>query len=106
MEEYKKMMGAILMLGRGVSIFIIMVLQRADANFITGRDNFGNALGLGNLSKESIRMLFSDEAEQIKPKPRGKGYLRIDGKSITEISIPTIRNMKETKAIIKSALEK
>lgn len=106
MEEYKKMMGAILMLGRGVSIFIIMVLQRADANFITGRDNFGNALGLGNLSKESIRMLFSDEAEQIKPKSRGKGYLRIDGKSITEISIPTIRNMKETKAIIKSALEK
>ena len=51
-------------------------------------------------------MLFSDEAEQIKPKSRGKGYLRIDGKSITEISIPTIRNMKETKAIIKSALEK
>lgn len=106
MEEYKKKMGAILMLGRGVSVFVIMVLQRADANYITGRDNFGNALGLGNLSKESVRMLFCDEAEKIKPKPRGKGYLRIDGKPLTEIVIPKIRDMKKTKNIIKIALSK
>lgn len=99
-EEFKQKMSAILMLGRGVQVFVIMALQRADAAYITGRDNFGNCIGLGHLSKESIRMLFVDEADQILPKPRGKGYLRIDGKPLTEIVVPQIRSLENSKAAI------
>ncbi len=94
-EDFKQKMASILMLGRGVQVFVIMSLQRADAAYISGRDNFGNCIGLGHLSKESVRMLFADDADQIQPKPRGKGYLRIDGKPLAEIVVPRLRNMKE-----------
>ena len=99
-EDFKQKMSAILMLGRGVQVFVIMALQRADAAYITGRDNFGNCIGLGHLSKESIRMLFPDDIDKIQPKPRGKGYLRIDGKPLTEIVVPRLRNIKLYKSMI------
>lgn len=105
-DSFKQKLSNILMLGRGVKIFVIMALQRADANYITGRDNFGNAIGLGTLSKESVRMLFADETDLIQPKSRGKGYLRTDGKPLNEIIVPKIRNLSETKEIIKKALLK
>lgn len=103
-EDFKQKMASILMLGRGVQVFVIMALQRADAAYITGRDNFGNCIGLGHLSKESIRMLFVDEADQIQPKPRGKGYLRIDGKPMAEIVVPRLRDIKESKRIIMQSI--
>ncbi len=103
-DSYKQKLSNILMLGRGVKIFVIMALQRADANYITGRDNFGNAIGLGCLSKESISMLFNDDKELIQPKPRGKGYLRTDGKQLAEIVVPQLRDVANTKKIIKNAL--
>ncbi len=99
-DAFKQKMSAILMLGRGVQVFVIMALQRADAAYITGRDNFGNCIGLGRLSRESVQMLFPDDAAQIQPKPRGKGYLRIDGKPLTEIVVPRIRDIAGAKGII------
>lgn len=103
-EDFKQKMASILMLGRGVQVFVIMALQRADAAYITGRDNFGNCIGLGRLSRESIQMLFPDDADQIQPKPRGKGYLRIDGKPLTEIVVPRLRNIASKKAKIAEML--
>lgn len=104
-EDFKQKMASILMLGRGVQVFVIMALQRADAAYITGRDNFGNCIGLGRLSRESIQMLFPDDADQIQPKPRGKGYLRIDGKPLTEIVVPVVRNMQAGKRMIIRSIE-
>ncbi len=105
-DSFKQKMASILMLGRGVNIFVIMSLQRADSAYITGRDNFGNAVGLGALSKESIAMLFNDDKELIHPKIRGKGYLKTDGKSLSEIVVPKIRDIAKLKEIIKTALLK
>ena len=96
-DELKQKMSALLMLGRGVGVFVIMALQRADANYITGRDNFGNALGLGRLSAESTRMLFPDDAAIIQPKGRGHGYLRTDGKPLREIVVPQLRDIARAK---------
>lgn len=105
-DALKQKMSALLMLGRGAGVFVILALQRADANYITGRDNFGNALGLGRLSAESTRMLFPDDAAIIQPKGRGHGYLRTDGKPLREIVVPQIRDMAGAKKIIRSGLEK
>lgn len=99
-EDFKQKMSSILMLGRGVGVFVIMALQRADAAYITGRDNFGNCIGLGHLSKESVRMLFVDDADKIQPQPRGKGYLRIDGKPLAEIVVPRMLKIMEAKNTI------
>ena len=67
-DGFKQKMASLLMLGRGVQIFVIMSLQRADSAYITGRDNFVNAVGLGALSKESTAMLFNEEKEVIQAK--------------------------------------
>ncbi len=99
-EELKQKMSALLMLGRGVGVFVIMALQRADANYITGRDNFGNALGLGRLSAESVRMMFPDDSDIIQPKSRGHGYLRTDGKALREIVVPQLRDIARAKRTI------
>lgn len=105
-DNYKQKLANILMLGRGANIFIIMSLQRADSTYITERDNFGNVVGLGTLSKESIAMVFNDNKEMIEPKSRGKGYLQTDGKPLREIVVPMLRNINDTKAIIKTALSR
>ena len=105
-DNYKQKLANILMLGRGANIFIIMSLQRADSTYITGRDNFGNVVGLGTLSKESIAMVFNDNKEMIEPKSRGKGYLQTDGKPLREIVVPMLRNINHTKAVIKTALSR
>ena len=104
-EDFKQKMASILMLGRGVQIFVIMALQRADAAYITGRDNFGNCIGLGHLSRESTKMLFPDDTDKILPKPRGRGYLRIDGKPLVEIVVPRIRDIPGAKQAIIQALQ-
>ena len=96
-DNYKQKLANILMLGRGANIFIIMSLQRADSTYITGRDNFGNVVGLGTLSKESIAMVFNDNKEMIEPKSRGKGYLQTDGKPLREIVVPMLRNINRYK---------
>lgn len=105
-DNYKQKLANILMLGRGANIYIIMSLQRADSTYITGRDNFGNVVGLGTLSKESIAMVFNDNKEMIEPKSRGKGYLQTDGKPLREIVVPMLRNINDTKAVIKTALSR
>ena len=105
-DNYKQKLANILMLGRGANIFIIMSLQRADSTYITGRDNFGNVVGLGTLSKESIAMVFNDNKEMIEPKSRGKGDLQTDGKPLREIVVPMLRNINDTKAVIKTALSR
>ena len=105
-DNYKQKLANILMLGRGANIFIIMSLQRADSTYITGRDNFGNVVGLGTFSKESIAMVFNDNKEMIEPKSRGKGYLQTDGKPLREIVVPMLRNINDTKAVIKTALSR
>lgn len=105
-DNYKQKLANILMLGRGANIFIIMSLQRADSTYITGRDNFGNVVGLGTLSKESIAMVFNDNKEMIEPKSRGKGYLQTDGKPLREIVVPMLRNINDTKVVIKTAISR
>ena len=94
------------MLGRGVNVFVIISLQRADStNFLSGaRDNLGNALGLGRLSNEAVRMLFPDDTDKVQPKGRGRGYLRSEGQPLTPIVVPRIRNMTATDEAIARAL--
>mgnify|MGYP006071765957 FL=1 len=103
-ETYKQQLASTLMLGRGVSIFVIVALQRADAVYLCGRDNFGNCIGLGSLSKESISMTFSEYKDLIVPKQRGHGYLQTDGKPLREIVVPKIRKPEKVMEIIKLPL--
>lgn len=103
-DLYKQQLASVLMLGRGLRIFVTLAIQRADASYLTGRDNFGNCASLGSISKESISMVFSDFKDHIKPKGRGRGYLRTDGKPLREIVVPQIRDRERAMEAIRKAL--
>lgn len=104
-DAAKQKLASILMLGRGCLIFVILTMQRADASQLTGRDNFGNVVGLGNLSPESKRMVFPDLSDQIKPQLRGHGYLLTDGKPLKQITVPQLRNVSASLSKIKASLK-
>ena len=73
-------MATLLMLGRSFNVHILVSQQRADASYFnTARDNFSVVIGLGNLSKESISMIFQDYKEDILPdRQQGTGYMLMD----------------------------
>ena len=85
----------LLMMGRSFNLQVIISQQRADANtFGTARDNFNLAIGLGNMSKESQQMLFSDFRSEIHPdRMRGTGYMLSNGSNFYAIRVPTINRM-------------
>lgn len=107
-DELKTKMAMLLMLGRGVSIFIILGLQRLDAeNFPKGaRDNIGNIVLLGSPSIESKRMIAPSYAEKMVPQSRGKGYLFTDGKEPRKLTVPTCKHPQEIQERIRKALER
>jgi hypothetical protein len=83
---------------------IIIALQRASASMFTegARDNFNYVIGLGNLSKESQQMLFSEHRENMKPdRKQGTGYLLVSGSELIPVAVPTIRRMEKLHRVIR-----
>ncbi|WP_195840410.1 ATP-binding protein [Clostridium porci] len=85
----------LLMMGRSFNLQVIISQQRADAStFGTARDNFNLAIGLGNMSKESQQMLFSDfRSEMLPDRIRGTGYMLSNGSDFHAIRVPAINRM-------------
>lgn len=107
-EEEKKKLSNLLMLGRSFGVHVIISLQRADSqNFLTARDNFNLAIGLGNLSEESKNMLFHEFKKDMLPnKTQGKGHIIVNGSNLKAIHVPTIRNMDKLHISIKQAVSR
>lgn len=94
-EIYKKKLGEILMLSREYKIHLIVVLQRADSSFFGNgaRDNFSVRIGLGKLSSESKRMLFSDDDKAILDDLRaeqGRGGMFVEGNDLKLVKVPSV----------------
>ncbi len=89
----------ILMLGRGIRFGIWIVTQRADSSmFLNGsRDNFMIGIGLGRLSKEQKGMIFPGQEIPDESFAAGEGMLLADGKEITTVKYPIIRDMADWK---------
>ena len=100
----------LLMLGRGVGkgFGVWTICQRPMASVFQegSRDNYMVMISLGRLSKETKQMLFSDEdipEDAIFEKV--EGLLLADGKALTEIKFPYIRNIEEWKQSILDKLK-
>lgn len=90
-DRYISLLSYCLNMGRSYHMNVICGTQSAHVDwFGRARDSF-NVLGLGMLSKESISMLFPQYSNEIKPQPRGCGYLLLDGRPLEEIIIPQVR---------------
>lgn len=94
-EEEKKKLSNLLMLGRSFQVHLIISQQRADAQYFnSARDNFNLVIGLGNLSEESKNMLFHEFKSQMQPnRNQGTGYLLTNGAGLTPVIVPVISSM-------------
>lgn len=99
-EHYKKILSTVVNMGRSKKMNIICGLQRADVVYLSSRDSFTCAIGMGALSKESIAMLFHDFKDEIKPQKRGCGYMLLDGEPIKEIIVPQVKSMDKVEKTI------
>ena len=100
----------LLMLGRGVAkgFGVWTICQRPQATVFQegSRDNYMVSINLGRLSKETKQMLFSDEEiPEGVVYGKGEGVMLADGKSLTEVKFPYIRNIEEWKQSILSKLK-
>lgn len=78
--------------GRQAGIEIIMIMQRPDANLLSGnlRDQFGVRIGLGNMTDDGRRMLFGSVDMEFKSiREIGGGYTMIEGQHNAPIYIET-----------------
>lgn len=105
-EEEKKKLSNLLMLGRSFRVHIIVSQQRADAvYFNSARDNFNLIIGLGNLSEESKNMLFHEyKSQMLSDRKQGTGYMLTNGTDLTAIAVPTINNMQKLQDTIKQGV--
>lgn len=106
-ESAKQKLATLLMLGRSFNIHVIISQQRLDASYFnSARDNFSVIIGMGQLSKESVEMMFSDYKDIIvRNKSQGHGSM-ILGNQFFEIAVPRVRDVNKLHSTIISAVNR
>lgn len=104
-ENAKSKLATLLMLSRSFNVHVCISQQRADAQyFSTARDNFSVVVALGNVSKESKAMFFSEFKDEMQPCGRGEGYVLFNGAELKRIIVPTVKNEDKLNFYIRKAL--
>jgi hypothetical protein len=101
-ESIKKRMAQCLFMVRSLNMHIVLGAQRGMAdNFSHGSRDCLNVLFLGSPSKESIRSFTTgEEAEAIKPCPRGSGFILFDGRPPKGITVPAVKCTEKVQKFI------
>ena len=104
-ETAKNKLATILMLGRSFNVHVLISQQRADAEYFSkSRDNFSVVVALGNISKESKQMFFSDFKDEMQPCGQGEGYALFNGTTLKGLIVPTVRNSEKLQFFIRKSL--
>lgn len=106
-ENAKKKLTTLLILGRSFNFHVLVSQQRADAKYFdTARDNFSVIVAMGNISRESIQMFFSEYKEDIKNDRRqGTGYIYVNGNGLKWLNVPIVRNTNKLQQYIVKAVQ-
>ena len=98
----------ILLLGRSLSVRLIVVCQRPDAlAFPAGsRLNYGVVVVLGAAVRSIYEMLLPDHMEQVKGRQfaRGEGVILLQGSELRFLKVPTVRDEAHLRQICTEAL--
>lgn len=98
----------ILLLGRSLSVRLIMAVQRPDAlAFPAGsRLNYGVVIVLGAAVRSIYEMLLPDFREEVQRRTfgRGEGVVLLQGSELRYIKVPTVRNEEHMRQICITAL--
>lgn len=101
-EEEKRKLATLLMLGRSFNVHVLVSQQRADAEyFAKSRDNFSVVIALGNISKESC-LMFGFDRDAMKPaRHTGEGHILFNGDDLRSIVVPTVSRPDRLEAAIR-----
>ena len=81
-EEFKTLIGQIVLKGREAGVFVILATQRPDAADLDGkvRDQLGLRVALGEMSQDGYRMTFGSIDQKLKANGKaGQGYVYLNG---------------------------
>lgn len=100
----------ILLLGRSLSVRLIVSCQRADAiAFPAGsRLNYGVVCVVGAAVRSIYEMLLPDHMEQVKGRQfgRGEGVVLLQGSTLRYIKVPTVRDENRMQQVCLDALSR
>lgn len=87
----------IINLGRALNIQLVLSIQRPSSQLLDTdiREQFGVAIGLGEIKGESFKMLFGESKSEydLRYKDIGEGYIQIGGGDIESYTTPTIKGL-------------
>lgn len=97
-ELHKQMLLEVLLMGRSMKCGVTVIMQRNDAAYIQGREQFFVTVVFGKMSAEMKRMVMgTEELEQKEIYLPGEGIIKSDSKGTTFLKVPQLRDLNQVK---------
>lgn len=94
-ERYKSIMLEVLLMGRSMRCGCFVVMQRNDAAYIQGRENFFVTCVFGKLSPDMRKMLIPGEDIDQRPTyAPGEGLIRTDQFGVKFLKVPRLKSVQ------------
>lgn len=104
-ERFKGYILEVLLLGRSMLCGIWVIMQRNDAKYIEGRDQFFVTIALGKMSREmKLMVMQGDELEQREVYACGEGIIRMDAIGTRYLKVPGLRDIDQVRHQIMGCL--
>ena len=107
-EVYRRYLLEVLLMGRSIgsrACGVWVILQRNDAKYLDGRDQFFVTIALGKMNRDFKAMVLQgDELEQKDIYLPWEGILRMDGRQTRFLKVPKLRDPEQVKGQIRRML--
>lgn len=104
-EKHKGYILECLLMGRSMLCGVALILQRNDAKYVEGRDQFFVTVAFGKLNSDFKRMVMQgDELEQRDVYMQGEGIIRMDSIGTKFIKVPKLKDIDHVKQQIMDCL--
>lgn len=104
-DMYRGYLLEILLMGRSMLCGTWIIMQRNDAKYLDGRDQFFVTIALGKMSREMKLMIMQgEELEQKEIYQCGEGIIRLDSIGTKFLKVPRLRDIPKVKQQILTCL--
>lgn len=104
-EKYKGYLLEILLMGRSMLCGVWIIMQRNDAKFVEGREQFFVTIALGKMSRELKQMVMQGEdLEQKEVYAKGEGIIKTDSERTRFLKVPKLKSVGRVQQQIKDCL--
>lgn len=104
-EKYRSYLLEVLLMGRSMRCGVWVIMQRNDAKFIEGREQFFVTVVFGKMSRElKLMVMQGEDLEQREIYDRGEGIVRMDSIGTKFLKVPKLKDVENVKRQILSCL--